>query len=394
VGAVLVGSLPVAWFQLNDDWNDNGEFDPEDDWYEEFPCDLYLSDLDGVWADDSVYAGHGPLGEGSDGIYDSHTGDKDAEIWVSRIDASRISYDSELEIYTDYFERIHDYRTGEFSLPSRGVFYIDQDWSAGFTEEEMYRTCSDYEEIRDTMITDARDYKPRIKEEGLYLTVCVHSGPDAHYFHRANDVYPDIIFNWGLYHLTPRFGFYNLFACSNCRWVEPNCMGSLYSLYGNGLAVVGSAKTGSMLFFANFNIPLSNGVSWGEAFRLWTKNWFKYFGDSRSMRSWFMGMCLLGDGSLHLEGDVAVTEPVIGKNPQIKLNVNALSGRNVQLELPKAGMTSIEVYDASGRRFAILHNGTLSEGEHAFSFDAPAGVYLVRVATPYATQSAKVVLTK
>ncbi|MBD3284755.1 T9SS type A sorting domain-containing protein [candidate division WOR-3 bacterium] len=374
------------------DWNDNGVFDPEEDWYEEFPCDLYLADLDGDWSDDSIYAGEGPMTEGSDGIYDTHIGTREPEIWVSRIDASRITYRSQLEIYSDYFDRIHSYRIGEFVLPSKGLFYIDQDWHEGFTESEMYRLSDIYEEIRDTMITDTRDYTSRIRRDGLYLTVCVHSGPDAHYFHEVNEKYPDIMYNWELYYQQPQFGFYNLFACSNCRWVEPNSMGSIYSLLGNGLAVVGSAKTGSMLFFSNFNIPLSNGVSWGESFRLWTNNWLEYYGDSRSLRSWFMGMCLLGDGSLQVKGGAGIEEDSVDAVSPIMLETEVLSG-TVRLTLPQSAKTVIEVYDASGRITATLCNEVLSEGQHSFSFDALAGVYFVRVSTPDELVVNKIVIT-
>ncbi len=45
---VLIGNLPVPWFQLIDDWNSNGRRGP-DKHYEEFPCDLFLMDLDGTW---------------------------------------------------------------------------------------------------------------------------------------------------------------------------------------------------------------------------------------------------------------------------------------------------------------------------------------------------------
>lgn len=234
VGAVLVGELPVAWFQMIDDWNDNGQIDYDEygwDYYEEFPCDLFLSDLDGFWRDDSVAAGlMNPMASGSDGIYDSHTGNRAAEIWVSRIDASQITLLNKITLYHTYFDRIHDYREAGLVLPSKGLFYIDQDWRESFTESEMYRVCKEYEEVRDTMLTDATDYEGRIKGEGLYLTVCAHSSPEAHYFHKANSPDPQTFYGWKLTYLEPSYGFYNLFACSNCRWVEQNCMGSLYHI--------------------------------------------------------------------------------------------------------------------------------------------------------------------
>jgi|GEM_PF-6364839 len=50
-GSIFVGFLPCAWFE-------------EDYWAtEEFPCELYFMDLDGVWSDSD-----------SDGLFDSHSG--------------------------------------------------------------------------------------------------------------------------------------------------------------------------------------------------------------------------------------------------------------------------------------------------------------------------------
>lgn len=384
---------------MNDDWNDDGWFDPDEEWYEEFPCDLFLSDLDGEWHDDSVYAGHGPMGAGTDGIYDSHTGSRNPEIWVSRIDASRISYGSALNMYQDYFDRVHDYRTGEFKLPSKGLFYVDQDWRDYYDNEKMNLVCDNYEEIRDTMITDASDYKNQLAEGGLFLTVCVHSSPEAHYFHKANWEYSDEFLNWELSFANPGYGFYNLFACSNCRWVEPNCMGSIYSLFGNGLASVGSAKTGSMLFFSRFNIPLSNGLGWGEAFRLWSNFWINDHGNSTSLRSWFMGMCLLGDATLDLSVQGGIAESEREENEPLTLEIESMSFNQAQIYfvLPEAGHVRLEVFDASGRLTATLLEGMLGKGQHSLSWDcgnAAAGVYFVRVEGDAGSAVGKVVVIR
>ena len=57
-GAVLVGPMPTAWFYHHCDFDKdkNGVANPD-----EFPCDLFLMDLDGVWTDTD-----------SDGMYDQH----------------------------------------------------------------------------------------------------------------------------------------------------------------------------------------------------------------------------------------------------------------------------------------------------------------------------------
>lgn len=51
-GALLVGHLPVAWFEMDDDFGGS---------HAEFPCDLYFMDLNGTWTDpdgDGKLSGH------------------------------------------------------------------------------------------------------------------------------------------------------------------------------------------------------------------------------------------------------------------------------------------------------------------------------------------------
>ncbi len=399
-GAVLVGNLPVAWFQMNDDWNDNGQFDPDEDWYEDFPCDLFLSDLDGDWHDDSIYAGHGPLAKGTDGMYDSHSGNKQAEIWVSRINAANITLEDEMTLYHDYFQRAHDYREGDFALPSKGIFFIDQDWRESFYDEKMNLVVNDYKEIRDSMITDAGEYEDLISEDGLFVTICSHSSPEAHYLHKANWPAPDMFHNWKIPYVDPQYGFYNLFACSNARWVEQNCMGSLYHFFGNGLASLGTTKTGSMLFFSEFNTALAADMSWGDSFKEWTNFWIANYGYSKALQSWFMGMCILGDATLDLGNQmpVAVAEQeILPLALSLKTTSIAAGKTFLRLSVPQTGCVQLTVFDASGRLVENIYNGTLSAGEHTLTWDASqasAGVYFIRVATGEREISTRTVVAK
>ncbi|RLI73274.1 hypothetical protein DRO91_03255, partial [Candidatus Heimdallarchaeota archaeon] len=83
-GVVLIGQYPQAYFHHDEVPN----YYPA----ETFICDLFLTDLDGVWEDlDPV-----------DGVYDSHTGEIHPEIYLGRIDPSSRTFGSlsvEEEIY-------------------------------------------------------------------------------------------------------------------------------------------------------------------------------------------------------------------------------------------------------------------------------------------------------
>ncbi|MBN2379523.1 T9SS type A sorting domain-containing protein [candidate division WOR-3 bacterium] len=379
LGAVFVGELPVAWFQMNCLWN--GYNEPPS--YEEFPCDLYFCDLDGTWSDDSTrpYCSGFPLEEGPDGIYDSHSGDRTPEIWVSRIDASNISVGDPITLYRDYFARVHDYRTGTLTLVSKGLFFIDQDWSQSesFYNQRMNLITEYYDEIRDTMIANAGTYKNLLGQKGLYLTVCVHSSPWCHYFHDANGGDDCQVRYYDIDSIEPGYAFYNLFACSNCRWVEKNCMGSIYQFSGNGLGVVGSAKTGSMLYFSKFNIELSRGKNWGEAFKEWTRYWLTDLGYEYSTNDWFMGMCLLGDASLDL---INADDLIIPDSSLIRIETSTVTKGDIliRLYLPRTENVRISIFDLSGRLVEPLYNGYMEEGIYSTRWvpgDGPTGVYYI-----------------
>jgi flagellar hook assembly protein FlgD len=70
--------------------------------------------------------------------------------------------------------------------------------------------------------------------------------------------------------------------------------------------------------------------------------------------------------------------------------------------LPSRALTTVVLFDASGRMLRRLHDGDLPAGETPFSWDGrddtgrevPAGVYLVKVTTPAGETSGRVVLTR
>jgi len=116
---VLIGDLPVAWFELFEDWNNNGIQDEGEAWVE-FPCDLYFADIDGIWEDTDA-----------NNIYDYHEGDKHPEIGIGRIVADNMNMlpDSESELINDYFQKNHLFRTGIVTSYETSLAYIDDDWS-------------------------------------------------------------------------------------------------------------------------------------------------------------------------------------------------------------------------------------------------------------------------
>ncbi|MBT5420617.1 MAG: hypothetical protein HOK80_06970, partial [Candidatus Cloacimonetes bacterium] len=173
---VLIGDLPVPWFELFEDFNNNGIQDDDEAWVE-FPCDLYYTDIDGSWEDND-----------NNGIYDYHEGDKHPEIGTGRIVANNMNMlsETESELITNYFQKNHLYRTGIITSHETSLAYIDDDWSYWGSEyqQAMQLAYPSVELVNDDEETIASDYRDnRLIADYEFIQVHVHSGPNAHYFY-------------------------------------------------------------------------------------------------------------------------------------------------------------------------------------------------------------------
>ena len=104
-GIIFVGDITAAWAEVSGDV---------------FPSDLFYMDLDGHWEDAD-----------QDGDYEIHTagaGDEGPELYVARMYAHTLNYDSEPGMVNGYLAKTHAYRAGTLTQPWRGLEYIDKDW--------------------------------------------------------------------------------------------------------------------------------------------------------------------------------------------------------------------------------------------------------------------------
>lgn len=277
-GAIFIGFLPCAWYE-------------EDYWgVEEFPCELYFMDLDGIWTDSD-----------QDSLFDGHSGDVAPEIWVGRIDA-HTAYGPEVQLLVQYLEKDHLYRTGQMGLNSRALTFNDDDWGM-YTDcglDAIYGT-SGVTVVNEPGQTTAENYLDRLSQGYEFVHLMSHSCPWGHTFKVPGGMAGTVMAP-EIAQVNPRTAFLQLFSCSNARWVEQGCLGNWY-LYGTdyGLLVTGAAKTGSMLDFEEYYGPLGTGLTFGEAFR----EWWEYeaqSGFSSYERAWFYGNALLGDPTLKPAG--------------------------------------------------------------------------------------------
>ena len=275
LGAVLIGPMPAAWYEIDDDYGDG---EPA-----EFPCDLYYMDLDGNWIDSD-----------RNGLFEDHkdgNGDRAPEIFIARIDTSMHGEDERYSLLQNYFIRDLRYWNGEISLVHSGLTYTEDDWKV---YPDQTRSLSPlYQSAYDSIIaprTNRDDYLVRLADPVYDIVqLSCHSSSHAHHFTRSGQ-----LFYHQVQEAPPAAVFYNLFACSSARFTETNHLGGayLYNDTSRALAVVGSTKTGSMLGFSNFYTPLAQNRSLGEAFLQWFQAMAPY--DFWEV-CWHYGMCLLGD---------------------------------------------------------------------------------------------------
>jgi len=350
-GVVLIGDIPVPWFEMyydfytdNDgdglvdedpiDGADNdgdgktdedppydndgdGDFNEDhldgidndaDGLYDEdtydgsssqFPCDLYYMDLDGSWEDYNT-----------DGLLDVHhagSGDLGPEIYVGRLTASPMTLAgaTEVALLNNYFAKNHSYRLGELEAQERALVYVDDDWVpwADQYNSDVQLAYPTTVLVKDKAQTCRDDYRDtRLPGNHEWIQAMLHSSYWEHYFKiygawEMEDPWTyATVSSADIQGIDPVALFYNLFACSNCRYVETDYMGGWYIFVDqHGLGAVGATKTGSMLFFDHFYGPLGQEASLGDAYGQWYEYVASY---SIGNRQWFWGMTLLGDPTL------------------------------------------------------------------------------------------------
>jgi hypothetical protein len=157
-GFVFIGDITAAWAEVS------GSV---------FPCDLFYMDLDGTWLD-----------QDSDGDYEVHNsgaGDMGPEVYVGRIYASTLNYDTEENMVNDYLLKAHDYRIGELTQDWRGLEYIDEDW---YNMDVFLRNVYDDNITRYDFgfNTTAMDYLNQLDLGQHFVQVCAHSYSGGHHF--------------------------------------------------------------------------------------------------------------------------------------------------------------------------------------------------------------------
>ncbi len=312
-GAILIGDLPIAEYEIEDDFNIYG--------YKHFPIDLYFMDLDGTWSDSALDGDWG--GNAQTGVFDGHsdgTGDRQVEIWVSRLIGSSVpGIGTEADVVNNYFNRLKIWMDGDDPIDNNLLILgNDEEWGStvawggagllGFAPAEVTTYLRSVDEDTDD------NWMLGLRDGQKYALITEHSSPTNHWMIDQ--------FNTGEYLNMPVAGdpsntrFYNLFACSNSRYTVSDFFGGLYAWGHNGLISMGSTKTGAMLDFNTYNTQLGMDATFGEAFKHWLNNFVLVSPISEYRVSWHYGMTLCGVGTLTLnyQSDICfedVPDPIV-----------------------------------------------------------------------------------
>jgi len=353
VGVLLVGAIPVPWYEIGND---------------QFPCDLYYMDLDGTWND--------PDGNGK---FNDHDGNLAPEIWVGRL-WTPTANGNDAALINDYFARNHKFRLGQLGYVRSALAFVDDDWK-GFDDcaFDLLFPSSSITKYTDPVTTDADLYKAEINSARSWAQLCAHSWVHGHalkvgstneyvqmpYFRDTNP---------------PNAHFYNLFCCGPGKFTTSDYMAGWYIFDKSGggtnlgLAAVASAKSGSMLFFEDFYGPMGRGKVIGDAF----VDWWKARGPNHEdwERYWFYGLVLLGDPTLTWwkgsvpqleqpqEGDVFDHWP---RKMQFKWNPVTLPKVRYTVEVDAFGAVNAGKWaEETKQTFAIYHNIIGTTLNHVF----------------------------
>ena len=372
-GALFIGDLPVAWFEVYDFGGG----------LTNFPIDLFYMDLDGMWSD-TINAGNG--------VYDGHTGSTKPEIYIARLMPTGIGPDTTL--LKRYFEKTSAYRDEIMPLRKRALVFVDDDWIpwAWQWSNDVALLFPDTMSFWYPDTTRASLYRERLDTVQIWVSVFAHSWPGGHEFVFNNGSQYDYYYADEYTSQNPPASFYNFFACSFSRYTQ-NGYGGGRAIFNEdyGIGSIGSTKSGSMLDFNYFYRPLSEGKTLGQAYKYWFECIYDSVGMNFDRLCWHYGMTLCGDPFLKPTGhQTSVAEgTMIPYNESIlKLKQSLVSHHiDMALTLDRAQTITIMMYDCSGRFTSNLLDEYLQVGHHALKIDLsnahggvlPNGVYILRV---------------
>jgi len=291
VGALLVGDLPIAWYQV---YAFNKLYS--------FPIDLYFTDLDGNWeSNETCFTDSGAYAEYD--CFSNITGNFRPDIFLGRLATPNKT--EQIAMLQNYFRKNHNYRTGTQNIPDSAVIFGD------FPEEEAQRNAQDLQalftqiQVTSNPLATAANFREfSIHNSNNFLHLVAHSKPDAHYLSADQSLVSSV----DIKNLKPQYNFYDFSACSVGRYTTQNYIVGWYIFQESdyGLVARAASKDSSNGDLNIFYQTLKQTNHFGEA----VKN---FLNNNRYNNA------LVADYITHI-GD----KLIIG-DPTLKIKLNAMS---------------------------------------------------------------------
>lgn len=336
-GAFLIGALPVAWFEMDDDFFLTRSV---------FPCDLYFMDLDGTWVDqdkDSLWDGHTA----------SSTGDERPELFLGRLAAAPFAdaLRSETDWVRAYLAKATLWRATRFGLADRALAYQDDPWAQVDTAQG--NAFPQVTAVVDPVQTTAAGYLAELALSPRSVVLCAASNDQEHSF-QSPGVPPSKVVAADILGSTGWFPFVNLFAARAGDFTATRYIGGAYVLAARGaVSAVASTKNGAMTEWAGYYQALGKRASVGSAFREWLGLRHPY---TREQVRWYYGLTLLGDPTLAPRPATLTASlpnlPALGGSVDLGLDAGLTYANKIYMILATANGTSPGAV-VSGFRFPL-----------------------------------------
>jgi hypothetical protein len=297
-GAILIGNLPYVIYEMMQTWEDNNSrYAPA---FEDFVCDLYFMDLDGVWEDSR---NEGMLGANNNKL-DTHSGDRSLEIWVSRIKTDNLPLiGRETDLLNTYFLKNDHYRKIK-NFPHKVLIYNDDDWSilAGGDKDNFSQIYPENQivTVNHSEETNRTNYiQNHLLQPYELVHIRAHGNSQAHVFYQNGQTLYNSVDVSDYVENDPQVFFYSLYICSSSDFIQSNNLANILTFNPDSPTLLswGSSKTGGLYKEKKLYKYLGDGENFGTAFRLWFNETIKRFPEESPQ--WIYGMILSGDATLN-----------------------------------------------------------------------------------------------
>ena len=395
-GVIQIGSLPVPWYE-----SDN---DPTTHAYDDYTCDLYYMDLNGSWGD-----------KDGNGKFDGHTkgsGDLGIEVFYARIDLTTMGqYGKEVDLLSAYLDKDHDYYTGKTTIIDSGVSILTAPWHG--SENYTYCVCGNAHTLKfdysssTPSATVRSNYLNAIAFQYSILQLWCHADYNVHAFY-DNSQYAELTMG-DVYKANPKPIAYTHDGCHVSDFAAGNGKSFLggsyvFSKSPTALVVLSGSRSGQWIGLMGKTMyqELGKNTCFGQAFKVWFRDYenTSEAQDVQNFIGWNYGYNIFGDPMITLVKRNAVNakeneqpDPIIGKVHY------AANSRAMTFDYTLSTNTSVDLdlFTITGKRIQSLVSGMQNRGPHSVAINSTVlanGTYIISLKSGVLNESQRLNIVK